>query len=254
MQICLLYISRDSKANKELSKISDVRIAWGGRDAVETIINYQKKYNASDIVFGPKLSLSAIGRESLEKESRASRLARAVAIDSSIFDQMACASSHNLFIEKGGKVSVEQFIEFLEERMKELADKIPANNNSFKIYDDIKEIRLNAYMDENILSIKSPRNMKWTIIHDKIAKLNTPIYGRTLFVHEVDDLSQITDLLSDTNQVIGLDLRGVRRDALSKAFLKKGVSRISFIGQMAEFTFPWDDVFPTDKLVRWCYA
>jgi len=39
-----------------------------------------------------------------------------------------------------------------------------------------------------------------------------------------------------------------------KSFLAKGVSRITSIGHMANFTFPWDDIFPTEKLIRWCYA
>ena len=78
---------------------------------------------------------------------------------------MARASSHNLFIENGGKVGVEKFILLLEKRMKEIADKIPTNINNFEIYDNIKQTRLNAYLDKNVLGITSPLNMKWTIIH-----------------------------------------------------------------------------------------
>ncbi len=67
--------------------ISDVRIAWGGQDAVQSIVNYPKKFTTEDIVFGPKLSLSAVGRESMEIERKVSRVARSIAVDSSIFDQ-----------------------------------------------------------------------------------------------------------------------------------------------------------------------
>ena len=41
-----------------------------------------------------------------------------------------------------------------------------------------------------------------------MVKLNSPVYGRTLFIREVDDLEEISDLLTDINQVVGLDLKG----------------------------------------------
>ena len=92
-----------------LSKISDVRIAWGGSEAVKSIANFPKKYTTEDLIFGPKLSLSVIGKESMVNEIKVNRIARNIAIDSSIFDQKACASSHNVFIEKGGLINTKIF-------------------------------------------------------------------------------------------------------------------------------------------------
>ena len=96
--------------------------------------------------------------------------------------------------------------------------------------------------------------MKWTIFFDKELKLNEPTFGRTIYVHEINDISDVASLLSNVNQVVGLDVKSFRKDELSKLFLKNGVSRITPIGQMANFELPWDDVFPTEKLIRWCYA
>ncbi len=252
--ICLLYVDRNSENNKSLSKISDVRVAWGGKEAVESIVNFPKKYNAEDIVFGPKLSLSAIGRESMELERKVNRIARSIAIDCSIFDQKACASSHNVFIEKGAKISTETFLSLLKNRMEEISIQIIGNQKDFNAFDKIKSARLCAYQNKKIQNIITSTNMKWTIFFDKEVKLNDPVYGRTIFVHEIEDLSQIADLLSSDNQVVGLELKSFRRDKIAKLFLQKGVSRIAPIGHMADFTLPWDDSFPTEKLIRWCYA
>ena len=84
--------------------------------------------------------------------------------------------------------------------------------------------------------------------------MSTYIYGRTIYVHEINDLRDIAGLLSNDNQVIGLELKSSRRDELAKLYLNNGVSRISHIGHMADFTLPWDDFFPTEKLVRWTYV
>ena len=109
----LVYVDRDSEENKKLSALSNVRVACG-KDAVTTIVNFPKKFDSEDLVFGPKLSLNVIGKESLQNHSRINRIARSIAIDCSVFNQKACASSHNVFIEKNDDFSTKVFLEFLE--------------------------------------------------------------------------------------------------------------------------------------------
>ena len=138
--------------------------------------------------------------------------------------------------------------------MDEIAEKIPNTELDFNDFDNIKNARLDAYMSKNIKKIITSKNMKWTIFFDQQLKLNEPTFGKTLNVHEINNASDVASLLSSNNQVVGLDVRSFRRDELSKLYLKKGVSRITPIGGMTNFELPWDDVFPTEKLIRWCYA
>ena len=42
---------------------------------------------------------------------------------------------------------------------------------------------------------------------DNKLHLCPPIYGRTIYVHEINDLRDIAGLLSNDNQVIGLELK-----------------------------------------------
>lgn len=251
--ICLLYIPRGSQDNDTLSSLADTRIAWGGKEAVEAIVNLRKKYDCEDVVFGPKLSLACIGRESLENERRSNSIARSLAIDASVFDQKACASAHNIFIEEGGNISAEEFLPMLKKRMAEIAIKIPGIGDDFSVFDQIKLARLDYYCDDEAL-VCAPNNMQWSILFDKKLQLNSPVYGRTIFVHLVKNLEDVAALLSSDNQVVGLALKGVRKNKLAKEYLKKGVSRIAPLGHMADFTFPWDNIFPTEKMVRWCYV
>ena len=144
----LVYVDRDSVENKKLSEVSDVRVAWGGKDAVHTIVNFPKKYDSEDLVFGPKLSLNVIGKESLQNQTRINRLARSIAIDCSVFNQKACASSHNVFIEKNDNSSTKLFLDFLENKMEEISEKIPIAELDFNDFDNIKSSRLDAYMDK----------------------------------------------------------------------------------------------------------
>ena len=61
--MAVVYADRqDQAAARELSRLADVRVAWGGREAVEAIINLPRRYGTEDIVFGPKLSFAIVGR------------------------------------------------------------------------------------------------------------------------------------------------------------------------------------------------
>lgn len=251
--IAILYIPRGSQDNEILSSLADARIAWGGKEAVSAIVNLPKKYNCEDVVFGPKLSLAVIAKESLENERKAARVARSLAIDASVFDQKACASAHNVFIEEGGNISPEEFLLLLKKRMEEVAIQIPGLGDDFVIFDQIKSSRLDYYLDDAALVI-APNNMQWSILFDKKLELRNPIYGRTVFLHSIKNISDVSSLLSGDNQVVGLALKGIRREKIALQYLKNGVSRITQLGHMADFTFPWDDSFPTEKLIRWCYV
>ena len=102
--IAVIYFHKENtKASLQLSKSADVRFAWGGRDAIESIINLERNIHTEDIVFGPKLSYMAIGKESLSTPRQVKKMARKAATDVSVFDQYACASPHTIFIEEGAK-------------------------------------------------------------------------------------------------------------------------------------------------------
>lgn len=98
-----------------MSGSAQVRIAWGGKEAVETVAKYPSMIDCETVVFGPKLSYAVIAREELSSEHAAKKLARRVSVDVSVFDQSGCASPHNLYIEKGGIVTPERFCEILAE-------------------------------------------------------------------------------------------------------------------------------------------
>lgn len=95
-----------------MSGSAQVRIAWGGKEAVETVAKYPSMIDCETVVFGPKLSYAVIAREELSSEHAAKKLARRVSVDVSVFDQSGCASPHNLYIEKGGIVTLNVSVKF----------------------------------------------------------------------------------------------------------------------------------------------
>ena len=52
--LAVVYFDRHQiKLAKTFSEYADVRIAWGGREAIESVASLHKKYNCQDILFGP---------------------------------------------------------------------------------------------------------------------------------------------------------------------------------------------------------
>lgn len=247
--IGVVYFSRYATAlGEEMSKEADIRIAWGGKEAVETVAGYPAKFDAESIIFGPKLSFAVISKESLEDENKAKKLARRMSVDVSVFDQTGCASPHNLFIEKGGNLSPDRFMEILSDAMVKTEVQIPKPAVSTEQISQIHSIR--GVYDFKGRIIGSP-SMSWTLLLDKEVKLCKPIYSRVLFIHEVDSIFDAIPLIDDTVQTIGIEAPADKAMQFASAATRKGVSRCPLIGRMLNFEMPWDGLFLLDRLIRW---
>ena len=233
-----------------MSKSSKVRIAWGGKEAVETVAGYPSSIDCETVVFGPKLSYAVIAKEALASEQDAKKLARRVSVDVSIFDQAGCASPHNLYIERGGEVSPERFCEILAEAFPKTEIQIPKPTVSPEQISAIHSIR-GVYDFKG--KVWGSSTMSWSILlsDEKNTELGKPVYSRALMVHEVDDINQSLDLIEDYIQTIGIEAPQDKAIAFANKATEKGVARLPKIGRMLNFEMPWDGVFLIDRLVRW---
>ena len=247
--IGIVYFSQKDKALGELmSKSANVRIAWGGREAVETVSNYPSMFDTEDIIFGPKISFSAISKEVLITERKAKKLARKVAVDSSVFDQTGCASPHNLYIERGGEVSPEEFCVLLADGMNKAAIQIPKGNDSVEQISAIHNAR-GLYDFKG--KVWASKDATWTVLYSEDKKLNPPIYSRVIMVHPVDHIDETLEYIDENIQTIGLSSTGLKAIKFAEKAVEKGVMRCPELGRMLNFESPWDGIILMDRLVRW---
>ena len=247
--IAIVYFShRDKEVGELMSKSANVRIAWGGREAVETVAGYPSMFDTEDIIFGPKISFSTISKEVLVTERKAKKLARKVAVDSSVFDQTGCASPHNLYIERGGEVTPRQFCDLLSEGMKKSAIQIPKGADSVEQISAIHSIRgLFDFKGE----VWASEDSTWTVLYSEDKNLNPPVYSRVIMVHPVDHIDETLDHVDDNIQTIGLASSGAKALAFAEKAVEKGVMRCPEIGRMLNFESPWDGIILMDRMVRW---
>lgn len=245
----VVYFSRNAvKLGEQMSKNADVRIAWGGREAVETVAGYPSKYDCETVIFGPKLSFAVVSKEMLMDEQAAKKLARRVSVDVSVFDQSGCASAHNLFIEKGGTISPERFCEILNESMGKTEIQIPKPTMSPEQVSAVHSIR--GVYDFCGLSIGS-ETMSYSILLDDKDELHKPVYSRVLFVHAVDNIMQAIKHVTEDIQTIGIEATPEQAVAFAESATPMGAVRFPQIGRMLNFEMPWDGIVLIDRLVEW---
>lgn len=247
--IAVVYFSRNAvKLGEMMSKNADVRIAWGGREAVETVAGYPSKYDCETVIFGPKLSFAVVSKEMLTDEQSAKKLARRVSVDVSVFDQTGCASAHNLFIEKGGAVTPQRFCEILNESMRKTEIQIPKPGMSPEQVAAVYSVR-GVYDFCGIAS--GSDTMSYSVLLDDNDELHKPVYSRVLFVHAVDSIMQAVKHVTDDIQTIGIEATKEQAVAFAEAATPKGAVRFPQIGRMLNFEMPWDGIVLIDRLVKW---
>ena len=253
--VAVVYADRqDQAAARELSRLADVRVAWGGREAVEAIVNLPRRHGTEDIVFGPKVSFAVVAAERLADADTARRTAAAIAADACAFDQQGCNSPHTVFVERGrpgvpgAPIAPAEFARLLGEAMQTecrrapLAEVDPADAmNALGVRTEYA-MRGEAYYS---------RDVQWAVVcSDEDQGLAEPCYLRTLFVRPVDDVFEVAAFCSAQTQTAGLAVDD-RRYALADALTARGVERCPAVGAMRIYDAPWDGLFPMDRMVRW---
>ena len=247
--IAVIYFPRTADdVARQMSASADVRIAWGGREAVETVASYPSRYDAETVIFGPKLSMAVISREDLQDEQEARKLARRVAVDVSIFDQTGCASPHNVYIERNGAVSPEQFCELLTEAMRKTELQIPKPAMSAEQVSAIHSIR-SVY--DFCGKVYGSETMSYTILLDDEPASHKPVYSRVIFVHVVDDINDALAFVNEDIQTIGISSVSERMQLFASSAAVQGAMRFPLIGRMLNFEMPWDGIILIDRLVKW---
>ncbi len=247
--IAVVYFDHNAdKIGEEMSKSADIRIAWGGEDAVTTVAGYPAVIGSETVIFGPKLSFSVIAKEALESEQEAKKLARRVSVDVSVFDQTGCASPHNLYIEEGGGISPKRFVEILCEAMDRTAVQMPRGVMTPEEVSRIHSIR-GVYDFKG--TVYGGEELAWTILSDDEVKVELPVYFRTLFVHSVKSIFDTINLITSDIQTIGLEAPREKGIKYAMEATTKGVQRLPQIGRMLNFEMPWDGIVLFDRLVKW---
>ena len=246
--VMFVYCEPDDKhAQAALSRVSDVRVVWGGGEAVDSIIRLPRKPGSEDILSGPRFSLAVVGRESLTMAGL-DRLAEKLALDASAFDQRGCNSPRVVFVERGGEAEPSEFARALAAAMAKALKRIPkAPADAGEAY-AVASLRAEYALAGEVLSSSGT---EWTVICTEEPGPVRACGSRVVFVRPVENALDVADFLTPEVQTVGLSLEEPRRTTFALAAAARGASRITPVGAMSYYDYPWDGLFPVDRLVRW---
>ncbi|MCY6484325.1 acyl-CoA reductase [Clostridium aestuarii] len=249
--ICIIYFdSGDKKQNSLMSLQADARVIWGGKDAVDSIACLPKKTTCKDLVFGPKYSFAVFDKTAVESCDFDRYLENLVS-DIVAFDQKACSSPQVLFVEKSF-VPIEKVGYRLSKIFQKMSKRYIENGIEQYIAAKIinKRGEYGLSLDKTFYSSKG---LEYTILIDKDVRLEEPVHGRTIFVKEVDNIFEVVKLITNKIQCVGIASKDKEKVIkFADCVTKSGVDRVTKIGFMNLYDFPWDGSLVLNELVRWC--
>jgi len=243
----VVYINKDDEKNQRiLSNSADIRVAWGGHDAIKSITALPKNPFTEDIIYGPKYSYIIIDEESIKNQM--TELSQKIALDVSTFDQYACSSPHTIFVKTKDEKIISEFSDSLSKAMENveriLLPKVKETEDKSK---EIISTRSEYEIKGKVISSK---NLSWTVIVSNEEGFAQPTFSRVIHVRPYTDNSVI---LKDNKKIqsIGIAINDKERFDLVDRITFFGGDRCPPLGKMSFFDSPWDGMFGMDRMVRW---
>lgn len=248
----VVYADKENiDSQNQLSKNADIRVVWGGIDAVNSVISLPKKINCRDIIFGPKVSLAFASKENLRSLKDLIKLSKLLSDDVFPFNQAGCNSPHNLIIEKGSKFSLTQIAKEITKEFSLKSRNNPLFANPIDRYNILNKKFI--YQSKKNSDVFSDKKNEWNIFvnSSNTAKIEDPIYCRSVFISEINNINKLGPILPNNTQSLGLFVNKKRKRKIIKTLSEYGVDRFPDLGKMSLYQNPWDGYFPLQQMVKW---
>lgn len=252
-KICLIKYDRSDKISEEISKISDVRIVWGGDKTVQNFKKIITKPRCLDINFPNRYSFSIINSDKFKKlkPHQIRSLAKKFYLDTFTMDQNGCSSPKAIFwIKKTSKINKEIFWNEIHKLAK-----VSFDLNLPKVSRKYFEI------NRNIINYKKKiqyhfKNFKVVRINIKnlndLNSLESIQPGLGVFaekdIHNLKILQNYITSRSQTMTYFGFKKKEIRNIIIKNKF--QGIDRIVQIGNAFQMSNVWDGFDMINTLSR----
>ena len=248
----VVYVDKnDLEGQSILSRNADIRFAWGGRDAIESIMGLKKKIDCEDIIMGPKISLGVISKEFLDDSKKIDDITNKITRDVFTFDQLGCNAPHNIFIEENSNFSIEDFATELTKKFKnESIKKTNLDRQPIETYNILSERVFYSISDERSALFDDTYNFNIFVDYNN-TKVSSPLYNRSIYLKIVKNIMDVPKQFPSGIQTVGVSIDEKRKKIFFDKAIKFGALRIINIGSMGIYDAPWDGILTMDRMVRW---
>ncbi len=248
--------SDETEQLREVTTEVDTVIAYGGIPALKALRAVLPP-SVRLLEHSHKLSVGYITRDHLALEQ--SRLAKAIAIDISTFNQQACITPQAYFIQdEAGTVA--SFATMVAAALEAMSRKLPLGTLSLSCAAAVRLARLDnswvTAIDANT-SLEHDKGLEFTVTTAATLGQYESIRNRFLCLIPVSGIDDVVAQLAPWRshlQNVGLGCEPTELTPLLHQFSRIGVSRICSPGRMAEPSMMWchDGRTCVAELLRWC--
>ena len=239
------FPTEDDESHRAMSAAADVRIAWGGREAVESIAALPTRWECETVILGPRMSL-AVADVSLLTDRILSRLASDIAY----FDQQACSSPQWIFL-KGARGTaafdgvVERFVKAFAAQAQALARHPLDFGETYRIELDRARVLLGGG------DLHRDRQTAWSVAVLDEPDTRVTCANRFVQIIPVGDVEEVCRHIPGNAQTVVMLLDGQDSERFSEAAAHMGVHRFARPGEGNHFENPWDGIPLLSRLTRW---
>lgn len=236
---------KSDEISLHLSKISDVRLIWGGDETIKKFKEYPTKLKNIDLMFPSKTSGCIIDCEKLSKikSENFKNLINNFFNDAYTFDQMGCSSPKVVYWINNTRYSEEVIENFWDELSvlikKKYAHNLPETNKKLKL---LQNISLKNKFKYNLK--KNLKNFYLTRIYSKKTIINRPedeIGFGTFQEYKIRKLEELKKLIPSNFQTLtyfGIDKKNLIKFIYNNEI--KNIDRIVPIGSAFNMNLFWD--------------
>ncbi len=208
----------------------DAVVAFGN-DATLARIASSLPFSTRFIGYGARASAGYVTRDALASEPAAREIARGAARDLLLYDGDGCLSLHALFVEPGGAVAPDRFVELLDAEAAAATVALPPSQRDARATARVASARDLARFRGDDRAYSDPR-ATYVLLRDPPPEQPPLFLPRTLGVHIVGaPQDAVAYLRSHGVALEALAVAGRRRDVLEAA-IEMGAARVAPFGAM----------------------
>lgn len=237
--------------------LADVVLAYGGNDALQAM-QAQMPVTTRFLPHGHKLSFGMVSAAALSVRKGLS-VARQAALDVARYDQQGCYSPHVFYVQRGARVSPQDFAHHLVNELAGLQHKLPRRVLSLEEAMQVgtwREAQEFASFNDNTTQLSGTGHSTSTVVYsDQPLPLSAGPLNRNVWVVALDTLDEVVALITpqrDFLQTVGLAAAPEELLHLGNLLGHAGVTRICALGAMTSPEAGWhhDGRFSLLDLVR----